>query len=199
MSGATLHGLGDHTPALHCPCPDPRPVTGPTPAVVAAIRKIGREHRPVRIEDHRLLVCACGVKSDEPDGLELHRAQLSVAAAQSAALRADPPSARHTTIRDSNGGTQTMTYPDSHPVLAGRITITTPEGETQYVPREDFEQILAERDDLRRALTITAAAVYFPERTTGIDLKRVIERTGTTKGVVEATLGIIDSARKGTL
>jgi hypothetical protein len=53
----------------------------PDEALIEAIRAIGREHRPSVVDTIRnALVCACGVKSTEPDGLERHRAELIHAA-----------------------------------------------------------------------------------------------------------------------
>jgi hypothetical protein len=53
----------------------------PDEALIEAIRAIGREHRPSVVDAIRhALVCACGVKSTEPDGLERHRAELIHAA-----------------------------------------------------------------------------------------------------------------------
>jgi hypothetical protein len=56
-------------------------VADPDEALIEAIRAIGREHRPSVVDAIRnALVCACGVKSTEPDGLERHRAELIHAA-----------------------------------------------------------------------------------------------------------------------
>ena len=49
--------------------------------VVEAVRAVGREHRPKAVRfSPDALVCACGVESANPDGLEAHRAALILAA-----------------------------------------------------------------------------------------------------------------------
>lgn len=91
-------------------------------------------------------------------------------------------------------------YPDNHPALAGMVTVTSPEGTSQLVPRDAHEQVLAERDDLRRALGLAAAAHHFPGRTAAVaDVDAVLTRSGFDQATAEAFLGIIEQARAGAL
>lgn len=91
-------------------------------------------------------------------------------------------------------------YPDNHPALAEMVTVTSPEGTVQLVPRDAHEQVLAERDDLRRALGVAAAAHHFPGRTAAVaDVDAVLARSGFDQAATEAFLGIVEQARAGVL
>lgn len=51
-----------------------------------------------------------------------------------------------------------MSYPDSHPVIRDNaVTITTPAGSTEYMPRGEWETAVAERDEYRRVLALISA------------------------------------------
>lgn len=51
-----------------------------------------------------------------------------------------------------------MSYPDSHPVIReNAITISTPTGSVEYMPRSEWEKAAAERDEYRRVLALISA------------------------------------------
>lgn len=51
-----------------------------------------------------------------------------------------------------------MTYPDNHSLIRHHmITLTTPDGVAQYMPREQWEAVVAERDEYRRVLALISA------------------------------------------
>ncbi len=57
-----------------------------------------------------------------------------------------------------SSGAPAMTYPDNHPAIRDHlITLTTPDGTAQYMPREQWEAVVAERDEYRRVLALISA------------------------------------------
>lgn len=51
-----------------------------------------------------------------------------------------------------------MTYPDSHPVIRDNaVTLVTPSGTSEYMPRSEWEKAAAERDEYRRVLALISA------------------------------------------
>lgn len=49
-------------------------------------------------------------------------------------------------------------YPDSHPdIRKDLVTVTTPAGTTEYMPREAWETVVAQRDEYRRTLALISA------------------------------------------
>lgn len=64
-----------------------------------------------------------------------------------------------------------------------------------YVPRAQFEQIVRERDELRRALSLLNAAVRLGQQRTGLSATKLLDHQGMTFDLAMATTNIIDSVR----
>lgn len=51
-----------------------------------------------------------------------------------------------------------MAYPDNHPAVRDHVvTVTGPTGSAQYMPRDQWEKVVAERDEYRRILALISA------------------------------------------
>lgn len=83
--------------------------------------------------------------------------------------------------------------PDIHPLIRENlVTITTPEGSSEYVPREVFEKVVKERDDLNRTMAMISAEYFVGVE---LDIGALLAREGHGAEQGEATASIIRSVQ----
>lgn len=85
-----------------------------------------------------------------------------------------------------------MTYPDNHPeVRENVVTVTTPDGAVQYMPREMWDKAVVDRDEYRRVL----AMISVWRLSSGVrdpHLDRLLGNVGETYDTARAMAGLID-------
>lgn len=90
-----------------------------------------------------------------------------------------------------------MSYlPDNHHLLRNSIVQTGPDAVSHwFVPRDEFEAVTKERDELRKALAIVNVSVRVKDPRLQIDLGKVLDSVGETMDQARATGSIILSVR----
>jgi hypothetical protein len=87
-----------------------------------------------------------------------------------------------------------MTYPDTHPDLRDLVTVTHAGQTRQYVPRESWEAIAAERDEYHRVLAMISAWRLSPAGVRDPHLDQLLARVGETYKQAHATAEVINWA-----
>lgn len=86
---------------------------------------------------------------------------------------------------------------DRHHLLKNAIIQTGPDKVARwYVPRDDFEAMVKERDELRKALALVNVGVRIRDPRVRIDVGKVLDSVGQTAEQAHATGSVILSAQE---
>lgn len=88
-------------------------------------------------------------------------------------------------------------YPDSHPAVREHVVkVALPGGELrEYMPRDELERVVAERNHYRRVLALISAW-RLDSGVRDLDLDRLLARVGEGYDEARATAGVIASVRE---
>lgn len=92
-----------------------------------------------------------------------------------------------------------MTYPDNHPDLRDNLTRIQLPGDDkprEFMPREVWEELADERDDLRRTLALLAAEWWAGDRNPQ-QINHLLRVGGQTPEQARATADIVAQAKAG--
>lgn len=90
-----------------------------------------------------------------------------------------------------------MSYlPETHHLLRSMSSVEHAGTRTDWIPRDQFEEIVKERDDLRKALAVVNVGVRIQDPRLGIDVGAVLDGVGETFEQARATGSIILSVRE---
>ena len=84
-------------------------------------------------------------------------------------------------------------YPDTHPDIKDNLVAIQSGGvEKQYLPREEYEKVARQRDDLNRTLALIGVWRLLPiGQRDELALDRLLAGAGQTKEISEAVAGIV--------
>lgn len=91
-----------------------------------------------------------------------------------------------------------MSYlPDRHPLLKRMASVEHDGVKTDWIPRDQFETVVEERDRLRRALALVNVGVRIHDDRVPVDPGKVLDGVGETLEQARATASVMLGIREG--
>ena len=88
---------------------------------------------------------------------------------------------------------------DNHPLLRNAVIMSGRDRQPcWYVPRQDFEAMVKERDELRKAVALLNVAIRIKDPRVSLDVRKILDSVGQGFDQAQATGSIILGARQRT-